>query len=179
MSHNFPNIAHAMDLLKSMESHTTFKSGEPSADVVAFLDRIKNADPNSPQFTEDNTNGSWGHYQFTGGNMTCTSVLTSWTSIGNTNIACQLIAAAIKTCKVARHLCFEHEVESHSYLGDIYLANVINILWRLWSEAGGVFLLFFGFPSDLIYNFSPIGKAPRKCRPPSRQPLPSQLLPVV
>ena len=71
--------------------------------------------------------------------MSLTSVLKSWESAGNTETACRLIAAAVKTCKVARHVCFQQKAGlGTSYLSDAYLQNVIEVLWTLWKDAGGV-----------------------------------------
>jgi len=170
MAHEFPNIPHAGELLKSMRSHTTFQNGEPSADASAFLSRIQNADPNSPEISEDDTNQCWGHYQFSGAGMTCTSVLTSWASVGNTGIARQLIAAAIKTCRVARHLCFQRAIESTSFLSDAYLENIIDILWTLWIDAGGVCVFFYSKMSNLQKIHSLFRKTSGKL-PPPLQPL--------
>lgn len=127
----------AIDLLNAMESSPEFKSGKSSDDFIAFLTRIENADPNEPNISEDDSGTSWGHYQFTGGHLTCSKVLTSWDVVGSCLSACKLIAAALKTCKVARHLCFEYNIEAASYLSDIYLGNVVSILWDLWKSAGG------------------------------------------
>lgn len=110
------------------------ETGEPSDDVVAFLDRIENADPNSPEIDDDDKGASWGHYQFTAASLTCRSVLLSWSSVGNPNIACRLIAGAIKTSRVARHLCHSYSLKPTSYLCDIYLSNVIEVLWELCKD---------------------------------------------
>jgi hypothetical protein len=134
----FPGNQEAIDLLNAMELSPEFKVGKSSDDFTSFLERIKNANPNDPSLSEDNLDASWGHYQFTAGCLTCTTVLTSWDAIGGCSNACDLIAAALKTCKVARHLCFEHNVEVMSYLSDIYLENVVSKLWDLWKSAGGV-----------------------------------------
>jgi len=90
-----------VDLLDAMQKHPDFKSGNPSSTFTQFLSRIENADPNSPEVKEDDSNESWGHYPFAGANMTISTVLLSWDDVGNTATACRLIAAAIKTCKVA------------------------------------------------------------------------------
>jgi hypothetical protein len=118
-----------------MQSNPTFTDGPPSDPVVAFLARIQDADPNSPELSEDNTNANWGHYQFSGH---VRSVLTAWSSVGGNSMACKLIAAAIKTCKVARHLCYERGIHPISYLSDAYLNEVVERLWTMWKEAGGV-----------------------------------------
>jgi hypothetical protein len=121
-----------------MQAHPSFGLGQPSSAVTSFISRIENADPNSPDMSEDDTNESWGHYQFTSGDMKCTTVLTSWGDIGNVDAARRLIAAAIKTCKVARYICFQRGVDTASYLSDMYLGIVIERLWKFWQDAGGV-----------------------------------------
>jgi hypothetical protein len=121
-----------------MQSSPEFKVGKSSDDFTTFLERIKNANPNDPNLSEDDLNASWGHYQFTGGHLTCSTVLTSWDVVGSCSNACDLIAAALKTCKVARQLCFERNIEVTSYLSDIYLENVVSKLWNMWKSAGGV-----------------------------------------
>ena len=63
-------------------------SSTPSNDVLTFITRIEQADPFSPDISEDDTNESWGHYQYTASALTYTTVLTSWASIGNINTAC-------------------------------------------------------------------------------------------
>lgn len=121
-----------------MEESPEFKAGKPSDDFVAFLVRIKNLDPNKPGLSEDDLDASWGHYQFTRGCLTCSAVLTTWDTVGGCESACDLIVAALKTCKVAQHLCFEQKIEATSYLSDVYLEHVVSILWDLWKLAGGV-----------------------------------------
>ncbi|KIM72114.1 hypothetical protein PILCRDRAFT_93588 [Piloderma croceum F 1598] len=61
----------------------SFQSGGPSDDIIGFLNRIKNADPHSPDISDDDKNESWGHYQFTATTLTCMTVLILWDSIGN------------------------------------------------------------------------------------------------
>ena len=134
---DFPSIPHAVDLLQSMQRNASFQSGAPSDDLVTFLNRIEHADPASADISQDDTNESWGHYQFTAASLTCRTAILSWNSVGSTGIACRLIAAAIKTCKVARHLCFTHNITSTSYLSDAYLSQIIELLWRFWGEAVG------------------------------------------
>ncbi|GBE86598.1 hypothetical protein SCP_0904770 [Sparassis crispa] len=43
----------------------------------------------------------------------------------------------MKTCKVARHVCFVNGIEANTYLSDAYLETTFEILWRLWKAAGG------------------------------------------
>jgi len=60
--------------------------GEPTEDMLFFLDRTENADPNSPDLSKDDLNASWGHYQFMAGGQTISTVLTSWKSVRNTSV---------------------------------------------------------------------------------------------
>ncbi|EDR04792.1 uncharacterized protein LACBIDRAFT_330281 [Laccaria bicolor S238N-H82] len=98
----------AIELLTAFEADPDFQSGEPSQDTLSFLDRIETADPNSPDFSEDDLYGNWGHYQFTAGSRTISMVLTSWKSVGNTSVAC-----------------------------DIYIELLVDKLLDLWKDAGG------------------------------------------
>jgi len=106
--------------------------------MLSFLDRIKNANPNSPDFSEDDLYASWGHYQFTASSQTISGVLTSWKSVGNTSVAQRLLAAALKTSKVMWHVCFEQAIQPSSFLSDIYIQLLIDKLLELWKDAGGV-----------------------------------------
>ena len=65
----------------AFEADPDFQSGEPTKDMLSFLDRIKTADPNSSDLSEDDSNASWGHYQFTVGSQMISTVLTSWKSV--------------------------------------------------------------------------------------------------
>jgi hypothetical protein len=53
-------------------------------------------------------------------------------------LACRLIATVIKTCKVARHLCFVKHIDTSAFLSDVYLENIINLLWTSWKDAVGI-----------------------------------------
>jgi hypothetical protein len=121
-----------------MEVHPNFGAGTMPILMCDFLSRIKNSDPADPNLSEDNTRSSWGHYQFTSGSMRIKSVIQSWECVGSTAIACKLIAAAIKTCKVARHICFKQNINTTSFLADDYLLILINELCDMWVKAGGV-----------------------------------------
>ncbi|GBE83672.1 hypothetical protein SCP_0507270 [Sparassis crispa] len=123
-----PSIENLIDALSS--SHPDLIS------VITFIERIENADPNSPDLSEDDLGTAWGHYQFTAGSMTSSSTLVSWDGIGS-EAARRLIAASIKTCKVARHVCFVSGIKMNAYLSDAYLETTVEILWRLWKAAGG------------------------------------------
>jgi len=68
--------------------------------------------------------------------MTFTKILTSWDDIGNIDTAYKLLAATIRTCKVARHVCFQRGIKATSFLSDAYLANIVERLWELWKTGG-------------------------------------------
>ncbi|KAF8870850.1 hypothetical protein BD779DRAFT_1454814, partial [Infundibulicybe gibba] len=138
LERDFKDIPYASDLLNAMMLHPDFESGQPSDDVAALLTRIENADPNSSEYSEDETGANWGHHQFTAGGLTCHSALLSWRSVGNVEMACRLIAAAIKTYRVARHICFKRGTTEGSYLSRAYLQNLVERLWEIWKDAGGV-----------------------------------------
>ena len=121
LKQDFPSMSFAIDLLNSMQENPNFKQGVMPSLTTDFLVQIENADPNNPDISEDNSRSSWGHHQFTSRTMTIASILQSWESIGNTEMACKLITAAIKACRVARHIYFQKNIETSSYLSDAYL----------------------------------------------------------
>ena len=124
-----------------METSPDFKFGKCSDDVQAFLSRITDANPNGPDLSEDDSDANWGHHQFTAGRLTISAVLENWDAVGSCEVACALLGAALKTCKVARHLCFERNISATSYLSDAYLQNVVSKLWDIWKAAGGVSII--------------------------------------
>jgi hypothetical protein len=131
-------VPFAIDLLNAMEQNPDFKRGATPHLTTTFLLRIENADPNSLDISEDDSGSNWGHLQFTGGAMTIRSVLTSWECVGSTETARELIAAAIKTCKVARNFCYQRNIQTSSYLSDAYLQEMVEKVWMLWNQTGGV-----------------------------------------
>lgn len=133
-----PPIPNAITLLDAMAASPDFKSSAPSNKVTAFLSRIEAADPNSTEIEEDDTNQSWGHWQFTAGGLTITNVIRDWACVGGVDMACKLLAATIRTCKVARHICLERNITSSSFLSDAYLNNMVERLYESWTAAGGV-----------------------------------------
>jgi len=135
-----------------MEDSPGFKSSTPSDNVTAFLNRIEAADPNSSEIEEDDSNASWGHWQFTAGGLTITTVIQDWTCVGDVDMACKLLAAAIRTCKVARHICLERDITSHSFLSDAYLNNMVEQLCKSWTAAGGVCWSFLFYEFHLLLN---------------------------
>jgi hypothetical protein len=90
---------------------------------------------------------SWGHHQFTAGDLTCTRVLDSWDNVGGPMHVVRLIAAALKTCRAARLLC-QDLVPQPPFLADVYLQNVVERLWVLMQTVNKVFYQF-----HIIFNF--------------------------
>ncbi|KAJ2924080.1 hypothetical protein H1R20_g13008, partial [Candolleomyces eurysporus] len=104
---------------------------ESLSDVKTFYSCIDNADPNSPNISVDNTNSSWGHYQFTAGSLTIDLALLSWTAVGSVDMVYCLIAASIKTHRIAVQICTQCSLHPTLYLSDIYLARVVEKLLGL------------------------------------------------
>ncbi len=123
--------------------------------MIQFIERIESADLTAPDIDEDDTNISWGHSQFTAGSMTCTTVLKTWSEVGDTQTAYRLIAASLKTCLVACHLCFTNKVavpSSSSYLSDSYLQEVVRILWELSTKHIEVSCISRAFIDNLTFD---------------------------
>lgn len=137
----FPNLKAAISLLEAMERDPLFTTGGTSEAMVQWIKRIEDADPNIPGLDEDETDYQWGHQQYTQGSLTNRSVLTSWAVVGDVPTACQLLAAAVKTSRVARKLCEVHGTlqPQRSYLSDSYLDSISEKLWGFWMEAHRVF----------------------------------------
>ncbi len=117
-------------LLQELNHEHSKHNGDPSTNLLQFIDRIECTDPLAED-DEDNTNLSWGHSQFTSGGLTCSSVLGSWSAVGNVSTAFRLLAAAVKTAKVARQLCFIRGISNTGhYLADAYIENIVDLLWK-------------------------------------------------
>jgi hypothetical protein len=132
LEHDFPNNKAGLFLLDAMIANPSFGNDEPSQGVVSLIDRIETADPNSPEFDEDDLGTSWGHAQFKEWRVP----LVSWSSIGN-DAACCLIASFIRTCRVSRHLVTStgQSTKGKSFLSDGYLDNLTDLLWELRQKA--------------------------------------------
>lgn len=117
-----------MELLEKVSKSPAF-NGQPCSSTLALLTRIELADPTAPGIDEDDTNLGWGHSQFTAGGITLSTVIRSWDNIGNVATAYRLLAAAVKTCRVARHLCFTNNiVATGGFLSDSYLQNLVEMI---------------------------------------------------
>lgn len=141
-------VAHVKDLLislnKMMSSGPSSHTKDPPPATVRFIERIESANPHAPDIDEDDTNFGWGHLQFTAGGITLRSVFKTWSDVGNIPTAYRLLAASLKTCLVARHLCVTNKISvqsefsmttSSSYLSDVYFQQVVEILWDMVSNA--------------------------------------------
>ena len=133
-----PSIPYANELLAALEYSTSNSikgfSETPSSDALAFLEGIEDADPNSDFFDaddDDNNNGGWGHYQFTSGGRTIKNTLSTWAVVGSVLFASKLLAATLRTCKVARHLCEIRNRSISSYTSNAYLAILVEHLWEI------------------------------------------------
>ncbi|KAJ3499962.1 hypothetical protein NMY22_g19427 [Coprinellus aureogranulatus] len=125
-------LAKGIAALSLQDSHDA--SQLPSHEAAVFLTNIDDADPNAETFDpsdDDNNNSGWGHYQYTTGGRTITSSLLTWDSLGSIEFAQKLLAAALKTCKVARYLCQARKRPSPSFISDVYLANLVEHIWAL------------------------------------------------
>ncbi|KAF8971845.1 hypothetical protein BDZ97DRAFT_1149417 [Flammula alnicola] len=132
-----PRAIELLEALEKISGSAALNSGSPSSTVLQFIERIESADPNTPDIDEHDTNIGWGHSQFTSGGLTCRSVLQTWSDIGNVKTAHRLLAASLKTCLVARHLCFTNKIlmsDLSSYLSDTYLCEVVEILWNFRAQ---------------------------------------------
>ncbi|KAF9455326.1 hypothetical protein BDZ94DRAFT_1371140, partial [Collybia nuda] len=129
----FPSMKAAPLLIDHLTKIATTKKNprKPSSEVTMFISHIEDADPNSPELTEDDTNAGWGHHQFTAGSLTILTVLVLWDAIGSVSTACKLILAAIKTCWVAQYMCNKQGINSESYMSDAYLNRIIDKLTDL------------------------------------------------
>jgi hypothetical protein len=128
-----------LKLLQELNYECSKHNGIPSADILQFIDRIELADP-SAEDNEDNMNLSWGHSQFTSGGLSCSAVLVSWSAVGNVGTAFRLLAAAVKTAKVARQLCFTQGILG-SCLADAYIQNIVELLWNCWNDVSFLLLV--------------------------------------
>lgn len=125
-----------MDSLNALGMNPTFTSGEHSPSFVNFLNHIERAVP-SAEDDENNTNKSWGHSQFTAGQLTCSSVLDSLASVGSPMFAGRLIATAVTMCCVSRWLCKTKSTLPTFYISVKSLNKTSRLLWACWTSAGG------------------------------------------
>ncbi|KAF8164957.1 hypothetical protein B0H34DRAFT_670919 [Crassisporium funariophilum] len=118
-----------------MQDNPEFLHGEPSLGMLAFLKRIESADPSNESVDNNKKGASWGHYQFAAGSLRCSTVITLWKAVSSTKIACQLIAAAVRTLMVAKHICKKQQLLATSLLSCNYVEKVIEALCTIWDNA--------------------------------------------
>ncbi|KAH6896186.1 hypothetical protein BKA70DRAFT_1317085 [Coprinopsis sp. MPI-PUGE-AT-0042] len=134
-----PNFKPVNELLKLLSAPSASPTTDASPEVLQWIADVNNADPNSPAFNEDtdefqNNNGSqWGHYQFTAGGNGITRTLTSREKIGSPATALVLLAAFVRTAKVARFICRQHSISATTYLADVYIQELVEHLLKLWK----------------------------------------------
>jgi hypothetical protein len=126
-----------------MHAATNFEVREASDDVVAPLNRLNTADLDALDDEDNDSNENWGHVQFTAGTLTIRSALVDWEAVGSTSTAFKLIAAAIRTCKVARAMCAERGWAATAYLADNYLEQLFEQLQCCWKGAQVRIIQFF------------------------------------
>ncbi|KAH9163396.1 hypothetical protein EDB89DRAFT_2078867 [Lactarius sanguifluus] len=134
ITNDFSTVPDSADLLRAMHNATDCETRKPSNDVAALLDQLDSADPDAPDVDNDDSNENWGHVQFTVGGLTIWSALVDWESVGSTSTAFKLIAATVRTCKVARVLCTARGQSSTTYLADNYLELLFEQLQRCWKD---------------------------------------------
>jgi hypothetical protein len=122
----------------------SFKEGETSEKVTTLLECIQFADPGSLDINEDDKSLGWGHAQFMGGDLTLSSMLTTWQDVGSVATAFKLVAAALKTCQEARLMCTNARMPKMlGFISDVYLEQTLEHLENCWVSAGGVCIHFF------------------------------------
>ena len=133
-------------LLCSMIAQPLFEQGQPgklSQNFSTLLKCIQSANPNSPDFNEDNKGQGWRHYQFTAGGLNLSSLLTLWQDVGSIASAFQLVAATIKICWEARVMCANAGKSTVvGFISDAFLQETLDALKRCYIGAGGVSACF-------------------------------------
>ena len=84
-----------------------------------------------PGLPEEDDNEAWGHYQYRANGLTPMSVLKDWASIGNVSIGYRLLAASIKTSRVARYLVNVRKRKAEQFTSDAYIDIIVSKLWEI------------------------------------------------
>jgi hypothetical protein len=133
-------VANSSELLAAFAYATSNSidgfNGQPPPPSLKFLQRVEDADPNAADFDptdDDNNNRGWGHYQFTAGGTTIFTTFETWADFGSVEFAQQLLAATLRTCKVARHIYESRDRVPipPSYTADAYLNVLVDRLWTV------------------------------------------------
>ena len=116
------------------------QQGKLSQNFTTLLEYIQSADPNSPDFDEDNKGQGWGHNQFMAGGLNLSSLLTLWQDIGSIATAFKLVAAAIKTCQEAQLMC----MNARKLMAGGFVSNACLQEWdkKCWIGAGEISAFF-------------------------------------
>ncbi|KIL66942.1 hypothetical protein M378DRAFT_159870 [Amanita muscaria Koide BX008] len=132
MMSQYPSNDAAIKLLNALCSNPSCGCSAPSNSIIQLISHIESADPNNPELDEDDLGLSWGHAQYKG----WSTYLRTWQDIGTPETACSLIAAFVKTSKVARYLCQQKniDIEGKTLLSDSYLTELTEKLWQLWQN---------------------------------------------
>ncbi|KAF8264716.1 hypothetical protein EI94DRAFT_1703023 [Lactarius quietus] len=131
---------HQRSLVLSLSSQLQKTSSQsmPSEQVTVLLEQVQFSDPALPDIDEDNVGQSWGHYQFTAGGISPSSLLTSWEDVGNVATAFKLVAAGLKTCQEAQTMCMNAgRPKTAGFISDIYLEQILDHLEKCWTDTGG------------------------------------------
>ncbi|KAJ2925676.1 hypothetical protein H1R20_g11417, partial [Candolleomyces eurysporus] len=122
-------------LLRAFEVEEDQNPIDPSDVVRQLLTRLQGADPNDPSLSPDNNNSNFGHWHFTAGSITISTALDRWESVGSVAFACQLIAAALRIVKIARHVCFNRNVARDNLISEVYIGILFEKLWKIWENS--------------------------------------------
>ncbi len=75
--------------------------------------------------------------------------MTKWDAVGSCDTVARLLAAMLKTCRVARYICSERKIRVSSYLADMYLDQIVDHLWDLWKAASGVSVFIYVYVKQI------------------------------
>ncbi|TEB22202.1 hypothetical protein FA13DRAFT_1921024 [Coprinellus micaceus] len=160
-------VSHGVELISSLEllQKSNLIQADPSADTLAYLKQLEDADPNMPDLSEDDDNEAWGHYQYRANGLTPALVLKDWTTIGNTTIAYRLLAASIRTSRVARYLVNVRKRKAQQYTSDAYIDIIVSKLWEIVSPMVAEQSKPAGSPSQTGEQLSEVEKGRERLKP--------------
>ncbi|TEB19114.1 hypothetical protein FA13DRAFT_1719134 [Coprinellus micaceus] len=160
-------VSHGVELISGLEllQKSDLIQADPSADTLAYLKQLEDADPNMPDLSEDDDNEAWGHYQYRANGLTPALVLKDWTTIGNTTIAYRLLAASIRTSRVARYLVNVRKRKAQQYTSDAYIDIIVSKLWEIVSPMVAEQSKPAGSPSQTGEQLSEVEKGRERLKP--------------
>lgn len=134
----FSEVPHWKIVLNTLNSNPFLGSPNIPTRTINFLDRM-NCVPETATLDADDEQAhptNYGHAHFTAGDMTITTVLTSWSAVGNAKVAFKLIGSAVRTCLVARHLALANNIEpTTGFVSDCFLRQLLEVLKTLLETA--------------------------------------------